>query len=182
MAKVHYEYMPCEKDCGYCMYANMSDSKGIKIYCREHRGYYPINDNCRKQRYVERDSRDIEKFLRWHVSTMMGQVLNMDLDSKPFTSIRILKDYASQDENLKKYVKLYDSYGEWIATGLFYDLDRTKIATSLMPILYKVSDLIDKNMMNEAFNEYSKLVMLLYNRYVHTLNYNSPSQNKVKIK
>ena len=182
MARVHYEYMPCEKDCGYCMYANMNDSKGIKIYCLEHRSYYPINDNCKKQKYVNRDSRDIEKFLRWHVSTMIGLILNKDLDSEPFTSIRTLKEYASKDENLKKYVRLYDTYGEWISTGLYFDFERVEVANSLMPILYKVSDLVNKNLMNEAFNEYTKLVMLLYNRYVHTLNYNSPSQIKVKVK
>ena len=143
MSRVHYEYMPCEKNCGYCMYANMSDSKGIKIYCREHRGYYPINDKCSKQRYVNRDSRDIEKFLKWHVSTMIGLVLNRNLDEKPFTSIRILKEYARNNPELSNFVVLYDNYGELIATGLFFDLDKEKLANSLMPILNKVSYLID---------------------------------------
>ncbi len=183
MARVHDEYMPRSRnDCGYCRYLNLRDEKGTKAYCELHRYYCQLYESCRKQEYTNRSLSELEKFCKWHVSTMLGLVLNMDLDSKPFTSIRTLKEYASQDEKLNEAVKLYDAYGEWISTGLYFDLEKEQVASSLMPILYKVSDLVDKNMMNEAFNEYSKLVMLLYNRYVHTLNYNSPSQNKVKIK
>ena len=180
MSRVHYEYMPSDNDCGYCSHFRMNDSKGIKGYCTEHRGYYPINDKCRKQQYVRRDERDIEKFLKWWVSSMIGVLLNKDITDKPFTSIKTVIEYAKSQENLQDYVRLYNIYGPWISECLRFDLDKNFIE-SLVPVLNKVSYLTDKGMMNEAFMEYYNLVMLLYKRYLYTLNYNS-NTNTIIIK
>ncbi len=179
MSRVHYEYMPTEEDCGYCSHCRLNDSKGIKCYCTEHRSYYQINDRCRKQEYVNRDERDIEKFLRWWVSSMIGVLLNKDIKEKPFSNIGILKEYVEGNPELNNYAKLYDIYGPWISECLRYDLDKEFIA-SLIPVLNKISDFVDKGMMQEAFKGYYNLVSMLYKRYIYTFYHTSKDFRLVK--
>lgn len=185
MSRVHYEYMPSEKDCGYCAHCRLNDSKGTKCYCTKHGSYYQINDSCSKQQYVNRKESDIEKFLRWWVSSTIGMILGSNIKEKPFSNIGVLINYLETKDEYKKDLELYNIYGPLIGADLRKDRD-AELPSAFMPILNKVSDLVDKKMMDEAFNEYKKMVMMLYKRYLYTLNsltyYDIKEQNKVKIK
>ncbi len=180
MSRVHYEYMPSEKDCGYCAHCRLNDSKGLKCYCTKYGSYYPINDRCSKQQYVNRRESDIEKFLRWWVSSTVGMMLGEKIDEKPFSNIGVLINYLETKDEYKKDVELYNIYGPFLGAQLLKDRD-LELPNLLMPILNKVSYLVDKNMMDEAFNEYKKMVMMLYRRYLYSVSYDN-REEKVKVK
>ena len=129
----HPEYMPTSQtQCGWCDYLDTHDNKGTKYWCEKHRCYCNLNEKCGSFRDArDRTRSELRELCTWHISTMIGVVLGKNLNEKPFSSIKKLKNYALSDETKQNLVSLYDIYGELIATGLYFD-SNLNIMTSLL--------------------------------------------------
>lgn len=167
--------------CGSCIHLKSGDSVsvffgGYKYKCIARGSYYPWDDRtCSK--LIELDPEKVDCVKRYkdftgrtfyYISSMIGLILGKDLNEKPFANIKLLKDNLENDESKQEEIKLYDTYGMFVSTELFFDPNRVVISESLMPILNKVSDLVDVNNYEEAFNTYREMVMMLYTRYTHS--------------
>ena len=171
----HPEYMPTSlTQCGWCDYLDTHDSRGTKYWCSKTRSYCTLKEKCSSFRDARDRTRDeLRELCTWHISTMIGRILGKDLNQKPFSAIKELREFAFYDKTKNQFVELYDVYGELIATGLYFDANRVNVSEAMMPILNKVSDLVDNNNYEEAFNSYYQMVMMLYTRYNHSLVNNS---------
>ena len=183
----HPEYMPTsQRQCGWCDNLDTHDSKGTKYWCSKTRSYCTLKESCRKfEDARDRTRSELKELCTWHLSTMIGLILGENLSEKPFSSIKILKDVLSQEEDKQRFIELYDVYGELIATGLYFDLQREEVASFCMPILNKVSFLVDNKNYEEAFTSYYEMVMMLYKKYSHTLSksdYLKNDSNKILVK
>ena len=172
--------------CISCIYLSDRDyiSKffgGYEYKCVKQGGYHTWDERtCRKLETVDPSEVDcVERYKKftgrtfYYISSMIGLILGKNLDDKPFSNIKCLKDTFEKDNTKQEKIKLYDTYGILISTGLFFDPNRVEVAESLMPILNKVSDLVDNKLFDEAFNIYSDMVMMLYTRYNHSFVNNS---------
>lgn len=168
--------------CGSCIYLNINNStsgffSGYKYKCVRNNSYYPWDDRvCSKLDEIDPENVDCVRRYKdftgrnfYHISTIIGLILGKNLNEKPFINIKKLKDFSELDENKKSIVKLYDVYGAMIATSLFNDLNNIEVCESYMPILNKVSDLIDNKNFDEAFETYYKMVVMLYGKYTYSL-------------
>ena len=171
----HSEYMPTRKEqCGYCYYLDLYETDGVKSYCPKRRSYCKLDETCGDWKDGGRSEMQLREHCTWHVSTMIGEILKMNIDEKPFSNIKKLREYLESNGN--PFISLYDIYGPMIATNLFFDLDRETIAQSFMPILNQISNLVDDNNYPMAFGLYYKMIMTLYNRYNHLV----MNESKVK--
>jgi len=166
----HSKYMPtAKKQCGYCYNLDLYETKGVKSWCNEMRCYCNLYDTCGLWKDGGRSESQLREHCTWHISTMIGEILNKDLNEKPFLNIKKLREVLELYENKITMISLYDVYGPMIATNLYFDSNREQIAEAFMPVLNKVSDLVDINNYDEAFNVYYEMVVTLYKRYNHSL-------------
>lgn len=168
--------------CGACIHLNPNDYisrffGGYVYKCIQRGSYYPWNESrCSRMIMVNPEKVDCTDRYKqftgrtfYYVSSMIGLILGKDLNEKPFANIKLLKDSCEENENQQKLAKLYDVYGMLVATGLYFDPNRIDICEALMPILNKVSDLVDNQRLEEALNIYYDMVKMLYNKYSHTI-------------
>ena len=175
----HPEYMPTSKyQCGYCYYLDLYETKGVKSWCNKQRCYCNLYEKCKEWKDGGRSEMQLREHCTWHVSTMIGKILNNNLNEKPFSNIKKLREYLELSDDKKEFIELYDLYGPMIATDLFFDNDREIIAKSFMPILNKISDLIDNNNYNEAFKLYYEMIKTFYKKYN---NINDVVENNIEI-
>ena len=163
--------MPTRKEqCGYCYYLDLYETNGVKSYCNKHRCYCKLYETCGAWKDGKRSEMQLREHCTWHVSTMIGEILNMNLNEKPFSNIKKLIGIIEQDEEKNVMIILYNIYGVLVAADLYLDRNKEAIAESLMPVLNKVSDLVDSNNIEEAYNLYAEIVVRLYKKYNYYLN------------
>lgn len=168
--------------CGSCTYMNIRNYTssffgGYKYKCEKRGGYYPWDD--RSCYYIDEidpgviDCAELYKKFTGrtfsYVSSMIGIVLGLNLDEKPFANIKLLKEISSNDLEKQEQINLYDVYGMQVATNLYFDPNQVNVCEALMPVLNNVSDLVDSKNYDEAFNMYFEMVKQLYIRYSHSL-------------
>lgn len=178
----HSEYMPTRKEqCGYCYYLDLYQSKGVKSWCEKNRCYCNLYEKCGSWKDAGRSEMQLREHCTWHVSTMIGELLNLDLNQKPFSNIKKLREILEEDKEKSVMVILYDVYGILIATNLFFDGDREIVAQSMMPILNKVSDLVDEEKIDEAYNLYAEMVVRLYKKYNYSIDQENTKKDDKKL-
>lgn len=178
-----------ENECGSCALMEVNNYK-LRWYCQKYKCSYPISSS-KCSSYVKDKSRDYDfwrKIYTYHVSTAVCQILDFDINSTLFQSIKKLRDEMEKDEKYKGLLTLYDIVGPYIADRMYKDPNNKHlcscIATDCFP---KIVLLINNNQITEAIKEYKNVVEKLYQYYqnvdasVHSINEVSCLQENQKV-
>ncbi len=141
-------------------------------WCRYCEGSYPkywckVTNNYIPWGIVERSCmNDGYDCSNYHISTLVGIMLNKPVNDKVLTDIRGLRDnYASKNEEYENLLKMYDAIGPILADKIDYDNNSVEISKKIYSVLKRVSIFVEKGKEDRAIDYYCKMVGCLVNKY-----------------
>lgn len=156
-----------ENQCGSCARMEVNNNS-FHWYCTKHKMSFEIKSS-KCSSYEKDNSRDYDfwrDIYTYHVSTAICQILDFDINSNLFQSIKTLRDEMAKYEKYNGLLKLYDIVGPYIADRLHNDQNNKYICTCLVNKYFpKIVILINENNLIEAIKEYSTLIEKLYRYY-----------------
>jgi len=143
-------------------------------WCRYCTGDYPFycaltgekifnDDYCKNDGY---QCPIYEKQAPYYVTCATCLILDKDENDKVYSNIRVLKDnHMANDEKYSEDLDNYDLIGKYIYTMMVIDKNRRKTAEKVYSVLERISTFVEENKIDEAVNNYKKMVTILMKKY-----------------
>lgn len=158
--------------CRYCtgLYPFYCAISGERIF----NDYYCKNDGYKCPIY--------EKQAPYYVTCTTCLILDKDEDDKVYSNIRSLKDnYMAKDEKYSEDIKSYDLIGRYLSVMMVQDRNKVKVAEKVYSVLEKISTFVEQEKIDEAVNNYKKMVTILMKKYNLNELYEKKSKNVLKM-
>ena len=140
--------------CRYC------EGSYPRYWCKVTNQYIPwgiVERSCMNNGY---------KCSYYHVSTIVGLILNKPVNDKVLSSIRGLRDnYMSKNEDYSNILDTYDAIGNILAERIEYDVNSLELSNKIYDIFKGISNFALNGKEERAIAYYSKMIGALVNRY-----------------
>ena len=120
--------------------------------------YYCRNDGYKCPIY--------EKYAPYYVTCATCLILDKDENDRVYSNIRALKDnHMANNEKYSEDLANYDLIGKYLYTMMVIDKNRKKTAEKVYSVLERISTFVEENKIDEAVNNYKKVVTILMKKY-----------------
>ena len=107
-----------------------------------------------------------DKYAPYYVTCTTCLILDKDENDKVYSNIRSLKDnYMAKDEKYSEDIANYDLIGRYLSVMMAQDRNKVKVAEKVYSVLEKISTYVEQEKIDEAVNNYKKMVTILMKKY-----------------
>ena len=107
-----------------------------------------------------------EKYAPYYVTCATCLILDKDENDRVYSNIRTLKDnHMANNEKYSEDLANYDLIGKYLYTMMVIDKNRKKTAEKVYSVLERISTFVEENKIDEAVNNYKKMVTILMKKY-----------------
>lgn len=177
------------KQCGYCVYLDVTREREGKFKCEKNNGFMFANsteaENC--YRYCQRFNRDMYKgdeavrtsknyqenhreytAVGCYITTALVEILGMDDNCNDLNVLRVFrKEYLQKSAKFNELLAIYDGIGSTIARALKRDENSEQMAIDLYKIYIKECvKLIGQGKYDLAVEHYADMTNNLINKYI----------------
>lgn len=143
-------------------------------WCRYCEGSYPYycgltGDKINNDYYCKQDGYGCPiyyKYAPYYVASTTCHILNKTGNDKVYGSIRVLRDeYLEGNPKYSEALAKYDAIAPNVAVKMIQDKNGIELAEKVYSVLEKISVYVKEEKIDEAVENYEKMVGILVDRY-----------------
>lgn len=143
-------------------------------WCRYCEGSYPFycsltGSKIQNDYYCKQDGYGCPiyyKYAPYYIASTTCHILHKKDNDKVYGSIRILRDeYLEGDPKYSDALAKYDAIAPNVAVMMIEDKKSKEVAEKVYSVLERISSYVNSEKIDEAVNNYEKMVEILVDRY-----------------